>query len=90
MEKLVVSIEQDDCTSCGIRPELVPRHFYMDGINIAHVKDDSDKDPNEPEYIGYAGKVLVAEGLEDAVIDAAEGCPGECIYVEAAEQIAVA
>jgi ferredoxin len=26
--------------------------------------------------------VIVAEGLEDAVAEAAEECPGECIFIE--------
>ena len=90
--RLEVSIEQDDCTSCGQCPEIAERHFFMGRDNIAYVKEDSIGEPPEPEFHGFAGKVAVAEGLENDVIEAAEICPGGCIYVEVvgAEVVAVA
>ena len=39
--------------------------------------DDVKSEPG-----GASGVVLVAEGLEDAVTEAAEECPGECIFIE--------
>jgi ferredoxin len=31
---------------------------------------------------GSAGLALVPEDLEDAVVEASEECPGECIFIE--------
>lgn len=85
MPNFEVSIEQDDCTSCGLCPEIAKRHFFMGEDNLAYVKEDSEEDPAEPEFLGFAGKVAVAADIEHLVIEAAESCPGECIYVETAE-----
>jgi ferredoxin len=46
---------------------------------LAYVKEGDDV-KSEPG--GASGVVLVAEGLEDAVTEAAEECPGECIFIE--------
>lgn len=82
---LEVSIIQDDCTSCGQCPDIVGRHFFMGADNIAYVKADSVADPPEPEFFDFAGRVAVADGLEEDTIYAAEHCPGDCIYVQEAE-----
>lgn len=42
----------------------------------------SDQVQSDPG--GAAGMALVPEDLEDAVIEAAEECPGECIFIEQA------
>jgi ferredoxin len=39
--------------------------------------DDVKSEPG-----GASGVAIVAEGLEDAVTEAAEECPGECIFIE--------
>jgi ferredoxin len=39
--------------------------------------DDVKSEPG-----GTAGVAVVAEGLEGAVAEAAEECPGECIFIE--------
>ncbi len=90
MPRIEVSIIQNDCTSCGECPEIAPRHFFMDKDYIAHVKQDSKTDPNTPEFTGLMGKVLVAQELEGDVIEAAELCPGRCIYVEEVGNEAIA
>lgn len=82
--RLEVSIEQDDCTSCGQCPDIAERHFFMADDGIAYVQENTDGDPTQPQFVGYAGKVLVSSELESDVIEAAEYCPGECIYVEPA------
>lgn len=88
MQKLEVSIIQDDCTSCGLCPDIVPRHFFMGGDGIAYVQENADGNPSDPTFKDFAGKVLVAAGLETDVFEAAESCPGECIYVEEAAALA--
>ena len=82
MPNLEVSIIQDDCTSCGLCPEIAKRHFFMGEDNIAYVKEDDEDNPEHPQYFEFAGKVAVSADMEDRVIEAAESCPGECIYVE--------
>ena len=91
MKRLEVSIEQDDCTACGLCPEFAPEHFFMGDDNFAYVNGE-DEVPNEaePQHKGFLGKVAVRSGSEEAVIDAAEDCPGACIYVEEAEGQAAA
>ncbi len=85
MPGLVVSIEQDLCTSCGACPDIAPRHFFMHSDGLAYVKEGVPGTPDEVRYSGYGGKVAVASEVEALVIDAAEECPGECIYVEVVE-----
>ena len=80
--RLEVSIEQDDCTSCGKCPDIAPQHFYMADDGIAYVQESSNGNEQDPEFKGYGNAVLVLAGVEDDVIEAAEDCPGECIYVE--------
>jgi ferredoxin len=79
---LELSIIQDECTSCSQCPEIAPQHFYMGDDNIAYVQENGEGNPANPFFKDFGGKVLVAAGLEDAVIEAAELCPGACIYID--------
>ena len=81
MPNIEVSIEQNDCTSCGLCPEIDSDYFFMSDANLAHVKNNQAEDPKTPEYNGIDEAVEVAEDHEDLVIEAAEECPGECIHV---------
>jgi ferredoxin len=76
-----VWIDQDLCTGDGICEEIAPAVFTMLDDNLAYVKE-SDLVRSNPG--GAAGMALVPDGLEDAVRDAAEECPGECIFIEQA------
>lgn len=80
--ELVVSIEQDDCTSCGLCAEIVPTHFFMADDGLAYVQQNQEGDPKNPRFKGLGNSVVVLAGKEDGVIEAAEDCPGACIYVE--------
>ncbi len=82
MGNLELSILQEDCTGCGACPEVAPRHFFMGDDGLAYVKEDGA--PDEIRQEGLSGKVAVSSELEAAVVEAAEDCPGECIYVEPA------
>ncbi|MBP9738336.1 ferredoxin [Candidatus Saccharibacteria bacterium] len=81
MANLEVLIDQDECTSCQECTMIAPRHFFMASDNLAYVKEDSSKDPDVPAVAGFSGRVAVASDIEEDVIEAAEYCPGECIYV---------
>lgn len=82
MAGLELSIIQDDCTSCGLCEEITNRHFFIANDGLAYVKEATPGTPNEIRHMGYGGKIAVASELEALVIEAAEECPGECIYVE--------
>ncbi|MCC5950630.1 MAG: ferredoxin [Acidimicrobiia bacterium] len=76
-----VWIDQDLCTGDGICVEIAPAVFTLLDDGLAYVKDGSGvkSDPGGPQ-----GIVDVPDGELDGVIDSAEECPGECIFIEAA------
>src|SRR5712692_6489457 len=74
-----VWIDQDLCTGDGLCEEIAPAVFTLLDDGLAYVKE-GDKifsDPGGPE-----GLANVPAGMDDAVIEAAEECPGECIFIE--------
>ena len=75
-----VWIDQDLCTGDGICVEISPAVFTLLDDGLAYVKDGDDvkSDPGGPQ-----GIVPVADGELDGVIESAEECPGECIFIEA-------
>ena len=85
-----VWIDQDLCTGDGICAEICPDIFEMHDDGVAYVKevgwptmygpDGSAK--GEPAYQMAAGLAAVTDELLEAVIESAEECPGECIYIE--------
>lgn len=79
-----VWIDQDLCTGDGLCAEIAPDVFHMMPDGLAYVKE-VDK-----IYAGAVGNPQGAAGLAsfnenrlDDVIEAAEECPGECIFLEA-------
>jgi ferredoxin len=74
-----VWIDQDLCTGDGLCEEIAPAVFTLLDDGLAYVKE-GDQVKNEPG--GSAGLALVPDDLEDAVTEAAEECPGECIFIE--------
>jgi ferredoxin len=75
-----VWIDQDLCTGDGLCEEICPDVFTLLDDGLAYVKDGATV-MNEPG--GAAGMVTVDVALHDAVTEAAEECPGECIFIEA-------
>ncbi|MCB1002760.1 MAG: ferredoxin [Acidimicrobiales bacterium] len=76
-----VWIDQDLCTGDGICAEIAPDVFVLLDDGLAYVKDGSGtkNDPGGPK-----GIVDVPDNQLDGVIDSAEECPGECIFIEVA------
>jgi ferredoxin len=74
-----VWIDQDLCTGDGLCEEICPDVFTLLDDGLAYVKD-GDKVQNDPG--GASGMVAVGAELEDAVVEASEECPGECIFIE--------
>jgi ferredoxin len=81
-----VWIDQDLCTGDGICAEIAPQVFFMSDDGLAYVKEVSDPTglggDGQPKLKGGDGLATVPDNLLDAVIEAAEECPGECIFLE--------
>jgi ferredoxin len=74
-----VWIDQDLCTGDGLCTDHCPEIFTLLEDGIAYVKD-GDLVHNDPGQAG--GLATVAHHHEQAVVHAAEDCPGECIFIE--------
>jgi ferredoxin len=74
-----VWIDQDLCTGDGLCEEICPDVFTLQDDGIAYVKDDGTVCDNPG---GAAQMAQVPVNLEEAVKEASEECPGECIFVE--------
>ena len=71
-----VWIDQRACVGNGICEELCPDLFEFDG-NLAYVRTPGGARLG----VGDAAIAVVPDGLLDAVIEAADECPGGCIHV---------
>jgi len=74
-----VWIDQDLCTGDGLCEEIAPDVFTLLDDGLAYVKE-GDKIFSEPG--GSDGLAIVKAGQEEATIESAEECPGECIFIE--------
>ena len=83
-----VWIDQDLCTGDGLCEEIAPAVFFGLDDGLFYVKESSEKFGEEKLFDGEAnpagadGMARIPEGMEEAVIEAAEECPGECIFIE--------
>jgi len=75
-----VWIDQDLCTGDGLCEEICPDVFALLDDGLAYVKEGG-KVLNEPG--GAEAVVNVPAGMEEAVVESADECPGECIFIEA-------
>lgn len=75
-----VWIDQDLCTGDGLCEEIAPAVFTLLDDGLAYVKE-GDKILNDPG--GPEGLAEIPDGELEAVIESAEECPGECIFIEA-------
>ena len=75
---MIVWIDQDCCTGAGLCVDRCPDLFVVleDGIGYVHDGDTVFTDRT-------VRTLVVPSRLEREAIDAAERCPGECIYLEA-------
>jgi len=74
-----VWIDQDLCTGDGLCEEICPSVFTLLDDGLAYVKQ-GDEVKSAPG--GAEGLAEVPAGMEDAVVEASEECPGECIFIE--------
>ena len=79
MAVMKVWIDQDLCTGDGLCVEIAPDVFDMKDDGLAYVMQDGRilDDPGGPQ-----GLATVPVGQEEEVIESAEECPGECIFIE--------
>lgn len=80
-----VWIDQDLCTGDGLCAEICPQIFFMHDDGLAYVKEVDDPtgvENGEPKNKMAAGLANIPEKLMDAVVEAADECPGECIFIE--------
>ena len=87
-----VWIDQDLCTGDGVCVEICPSLFDMHDDGLAYVKeadwkslygpDNSRTDKSTPRLQMADGVATVPAELAEAAIEAAEDCPGECIFLE--------
>jgi ferredoxin len=75
-----VWIDQDLCTGDGLCEEIAPDVFTLLDDGLAYFRE-VEKILSDPG--GAAGLANFPDGQLDAVIESAEECPGECIYIEA-------
>lgn len=71
-----VYVDQDKCTGDGLCVQYAARIFEFDIDGLAYVKG-----PDGELQTAVGATVNVPKAMELEVIDAAEQCPGECIYV---------
>ena len=74
-----VWIDQDLCTGDGLCTDHCPEVFLILEDGIAYVRDSAwvGNDPGGAECLAS-----VPRRLEQAAVDAADDCPGECIFIE--------
>jgi ferredoxin len=84
-----VWIDQDLCTGDGLCTEICPSVFEMHDDGLAYVKEADW--PNrfgptgtgsDPALAMAAGTAAVPDSLLDDVIESADECPGECIFLQ--------
>jgi ferredoxin len=89
--RMKVWIDQDECMGAGTCEQIAPLVFESRTDGVWVVREDADlfgsatifdgKDGETHGPAGAAGVARVPESLTDWVIEAAEECPSECIYV---------
>jgi ferredoxin len=82
-QKMKVWIDQDLCTGDGLCEEIAPDVFTLLDDGLAYVKEGSKifaTAKGNPQ--GAEGMASFPDSLVDAVVESAEECPGECIFIE--------
>ncbi|MFN0089472.1 MAG: ferredoxin [Acidimicrobiales bacterium] len=74
-----VWIDQDLCTGDGLCTDHCPEVFTILEDGIAYVKELGEV-LNDPG--GSRSRARVPGKFEQVVVESAEECPGECIFVE--------
>ena len=81
MSGVKVWIDQDLCTGDGICEEVAPAIFFGAEDGLYYVREANTEVPAEPTH-SFHQPVDVPDNLLEATIEAAEECPGECIFLD--------
>ena len=73
-----VWVDQDLCTGDGLCEEIAPVVFALLDDGLSYVVEEG-RPLERPGGVG--SQAAVPGGLEESVREAAEECPGECIFV---------
>lgn len=83
-----VWIDQDLCTGDGLCAEIAPDVFFGQDDGLFYVKESAANFGTETLFDGKSnpagsdGMARIPDNGMDRVIEAAEECPGECIFIE--------
>jgi ferredoxin len=77
-----VWIDQDLCTGDGLCEEIAPDVFFGHDDGLFYVWDQEKLGPDGEPLLKMTQTAPVPDGMENATIEAAEECPGECIFIE--------
>ena len=83
-----VWIDQDLCTGDGLCEEIAPTVFFGQDDGLFYVQESAKNFGAEKRFdgntnpAGAVGMARIPDGALDSVIEAAEECPGECIFIE--------
>ena len=78
-----VWVDPDLCTGDGICEKIVPEVFVLLDDGLAYVREGETifaRQRGNGE--GVDGLALAPPARDDAAVEAAEECPGECIFLE--------
>jgi ferredoxin len=73
-----VWIDHDECVGVGTCADIAPSVFVMGDDGVAYVQQGGVAIRGR----GSEAVATVPDDLLEDVIEAAESCPGECIYLE--------
>jgi ferredoxin len=74
---LRVRVDQEACTGDGLCVQLAPTVFEFDIDGLAYVKGENGELRTEA-----GSTVIIPLTIVNSVVDAADDCPGNCIYVQ--------
>jgi ferredoxin len=83
-----VWIDQDLCTGDGLCEEIAPDIFFGQDDGLFYVKESAAHFGEEKLFDGTAnpagseGMARIPDSQVESAIEAAEECPGECIFIE--------
>ena len=78
-----VWIDQDLCTGDGLCEEIAPDVFVLLDDGLAYVREgDTIYAESEGNPEGAEGVAGFPDDQLDIVVESAEECPGECIFIE--------
>ncbi len=83
-----VWIDQDLCTGDGLCEEVAPDIFFGKDDGLYYVKETASNFGEDKVFdgeqnpAGSEGMARIPDTQIEAAIEAAEECPGECIFIE--------